>query len=41
MIWKIIKGKNLEADGVYLDHKRAKQTADFINGILEEESKAA
>jgi hypothetical protein len=41
MIWKIIRGENLEADGVYLDHKRAKQTADFINGILEEESKAA
>ena len=41
IIWTIIRGEDLEADGVYLDHKRAKQTADFINGILEEESKAA
>jgi hypothetical protein len=41
MIWKIIRGENLEADGVYLDHKRAKQVADFIHGILEEESTAS
>lgn len=41
MIWTIIRGEDLEADGVYLDHKRAKQVADFINGILEKESKAS
>lgn len=34
MIWRIIRGEDLEADGVYLDHKRAKQVADFIHGIL-------
>ena len=38
MIWTIIRGENLEADGVFLDHKRAKQAVDFINGILEKNS---
>jgi hypothetical protein len=41
LIWKIIRGENLEADGVYLDHKRAKQTADFIYGILEKDTTAS
>jgi hypothetical protein len=40
MIWRIIRGEDLEADGVYLDHKRAKQVADFIHGILGKESKS-
>ena len=37
MIWKIIKGEDLYADMVILDHKRAKQTADFINEILDKD----
>lgn len=41
MICKIIRGEDLQADGVYLDHKRAKQTAEFINGILEKDSTAS
>ena len=35
MIWKILRGIDLYADMVVLDHKRAKQTADFINEILD------
>lgn len=41
MIWTIIKGEDLQADGVYLDHKRAKQVADFIHGILGKDSPAS
>ena len=41
MIWRIIRGEDLQADGVFLDHKRAKQVADFINGILGKESTAS
>lgn len=37
MIWKILRGKDLYADMVILDHKRAKQTADFINEILDKD----
>ena len=37
MIWKILSGEDLYADMVILDHKRAKQTADFINEILEKD----
>jgi hypothetical protein len=35
MIWKILRGIDLYADMVVLDHKRAKQTANFINEILD------
>ena len=41
IIWTIIRGEDLEADGVYLDHKRAKQVADFIHGILGKNSTAS
>jgi hypothetical protein len=37
MIWKILRGKDLYSDMVILDHKRAKQAADFINEILDKE----
>jgi len=33
MIWKIICGIDLYSDMVVLDHKRAKEMANFINGI--------
>ena len=35
LIWKILRGKDLYGDMVILDHKRAKQAADFINEILD------
>jgi hypothetical protein len=37
MIWRILKGKDLYADMVILDHTKAKQLADFINKKLEED----
>lgn len=36
MIWKILRGKDLYADMVILDHAKAKEVANFINKEIEE-----